>query len=133
MKNMLSATLVVLIVVVNNTASIAGPTVPMYIPNPTTTASRAVKLAGNYLERHRTGGAFSVISVQWNTPTRFTPHYSNGIQWNFNEAPREWSWFITYTVPSMKPQSNMGQKGQVDIHVLRIRGDDSLEEPIGIN
>ena len=93
------------------------------------TAARAIKVAVPDLERRLKAGAFSIISVQWNTPTRFRPHYSDGISWNFDNEPNEWSWFITYTVPAEK--SETGQK-QVNIYVLRIRENGSVEAPVGL-
>lgn len=130
MKHRKTKALATAVALMISSLSFGAPTGPIYVPQPSLAASKSLTAALKYLKRSVKGDS-SIISVQWTTPTRFKPHYSDGIQWHFSDAPHEWSWFVTYTVPAKGSRTLTGQEEHVNIRVLRIRGNGTIENPVG--
>ena len=123
---------IVAVLLFGRAAILGGPAGPVYIPPPVPAADQALTIAMEHIKAREKVDA-AIISLQWNTPSHFQPHFGDGIQWIFTEAPQEWSWFVTYSLPADKSRLETAERQKkVNIRVLRIRPDGKVEESIGV-
>ncbi len=93
------------------------------VPPAKLTAVEALELANKQIPKD---APLRVVAIEWCQTSKFQPRISDGTQYDFQEAPEEWSWFVTFV--DAKPDM---ARNPFPVHVIRVRNNRTTEIPSG--